>query len=311
VILVLLIGLLLIAVSFALFARTLLLPRMRAADSLRQIDVYGFSGTAAAAADAEPQGRLPRLHLREGLDSLAGTVGAAIAKRVPSVSEENLKRILQGAGFYTLQPGRFVGYQALATIGLGGLFIWFALVGNANPFLSVVMVVTAILAGWSLPMAIVKRRARARAERIDLDMPDLIDMLVATVEAGVAFSSSLQMASKRLRGPLGEEVRLMLQEQSMGLGLNDALDNMLDRQNTPSVRAFVRALVQGEQLGVSIGQTLRNLSTEMRTLRRQLAEERAQKAPVKLVFPVVLLIFPALFVVTLGPAALRIHEIFQ
>ena len=97
----------------------------------------------------------------------------------------------------------------------------------------------------------------------------------------------------------------------MGLGLNQALDNMLRRQNTPSVRAFVRSLIQGERLGVSIGQNLRNLSHEMRTIRRQLAEERAQKAPVKLVFPVVLLIFPALFVVTLGPAALQMHAIFQ
>jgi tight adherence protein C len=230
---------------------------------------------------------------------------------VTSINEENLKRILQGAGFYTLQPGRFVGYQALGTVALGGVFIWLTVVGSTNPFLSMVTVVAAVLAGWCLPLAIVKRRARARAERIDLDMPDLIDMLVATVEAGIAFSSSLQMVAKRLRGPLGDEIRLTLQEQSMGLGLNDALNNMLNRQNTPSVRAFVRSLVQGEQLGISIGQTLRNLSTEMRTLRRQLAEARAQKAPVKLVFPVVLLIFPALFVVTLGPAALRIHAIFQ
>jgi tight adherence protein C len=310
VILVLLIGLFLIAVSFGLFARTLLLPRMRTAASLRQIDAYGFSGAALESADSAPRG-LPRLHLREGVDSLATKFGKLIASRVTSINEENLKRILQGAGFYTLQPGRFVGYQALGTVALGGVFIWLTVVGSTNPFLSMVTVVAAVLAGWCLPLAIVKRRARARAERIDLDMPDLIDMLVATVEAGIAFSSSLQMVAKRLRGPLGDEIRLTLQEQSMGLGLNDALNNMLNRQNTPSVRAFVRSLVQGEQLGISIGQTLRNLSTEMRTLRRQLAEARAQKAPVKLVFPVVLLIFPALFVVTLGPAALRIHAIFQ
>ena len=309
-ILVLLIGLFLIAVSFGLFARTLLLPRMRTAASLRQIDAYGFSGAALESADSAPRG-LPRLHLREGVDSLATKFGKLIASRVTSINEENLKRILQGAGFYTLQPGRFVGYQALGTVALGGVFIWLTVVGSTNPFLSMVTVVAAVLAGWCLPLAIVKRRARARAERIDLDMPDLIDMLVATVEAGIAFSSSLQMVAKRLRGPLGDEIRLTLQEQSMGLGLNDALNNMLNRQNTPSVRAFVRSLVQGEQLGISIGQTLRNLSTEMRTLRRQLAEARAQKAPVKLVFPVVLLIFPALFVVTLGPAALRIHAIFQ
>jgi tight adherence protein C len=97
----------------------------------------------------------------------------------------------------------------------------------------------------------------------------------------------------------------------MGLGFNEALTNMLDRQNTRSVRAFVRSLIQGEELGVAVGQTLRNLSHEMRALRRQLAEERAQKAPVKLVFPIVLLILPALLLITLGPAIVRIHDIFR
>jgi tight adherence protein C len=311
VILVLLIGLLLIAISFGLFARSLLMPRLRAAESLKQIDVYGFSGTAATSADAMPQGAPPSLGLRRRLDALAGRLGQLISSNSTSMSEQNLRRLLQAAGYYTTPPRRFVGYQALGTVVTAALFIWIAVVGDSSPFLSVVLVVVAVLGGWALPMAYVKRRGRARGERIDLDMPDLIDMLVATVEAGIAFSSSLQMTSRRMRGPLGEELRLTMQEQSMGLGLNEALENMLARQDTPSVRAFVRSLVQGEQLGVSIGQTLRNLSHEMRTLRRQLAEERAQKAPVKLVFPVVLLILPALFVVTLGPAFLRIQQVFQ
>jgi tight adherence protein C len=311
VILILLIGLVLIAVSFGLFARSLLLPRLRAAESLRQIDVYGFSGTAAASPAEATGGRLPRLHLREGMDSLAARLGTFVSGHVKSLSEENLRRLLLGAGVYTVQPRRFVGYQALGTLVLGALSIWFAIAGDGNPLLSLVLVIATFLCAWTLPVMYLKRRARTRGERIDLDMPDLIDMLVATVEAGIAFSSSLQMASKRLRGPLGEELRLTLQEQSMGLGLNDALNNMLTRQSTPSVRAFVRSLIQGEQLGVSIGQTLRSLSREMRTLRRQLAEERAQKAPVKLVFPVVLLSCPALFVVTLGPAFIQIHGIFS
>ena len=157
------------------------------------------------------------------------------------MSEENLRKILQGAGFYTVQPRRFVGYQALGTLAMGALFIWFVLAGDANPLLGIITVVTALLCGWSLPLTFVKRRARTRGERIDLDMPELIDMLVATVEAGIAFGSSLQMAAKRFRGPLGEELRLTLQEQSMGLGLNQALDNMLRRQNTP-VRARLRAV---------------------------------------------------------------------
>ena len=306
-ILILLIGILCVAVSFGLFARTLLLSRFRAAESLRQIDAYGFGSIGNGAQSRT----LPHLRLKKTVDALAGGFGNLLSRHVKSANEENLKRLLQGAGFYTLPPRRFVGYQVLGTFTLGGLFVWFAFTGNRNPLLSMLTVIIAVLCGWSLPLTFVKRRARIRGVRIDYDMPDLIDMLVATVEAGVAFSASLQIAARRLRGPLGDELRLSLQEQSMGLGLNDALNNMLERHNTRALRAFVRALIQGEQLGVSVGQTLRNLSEDMRILRRQLAEERAQKAPVKLVFPVVLLILPAMFVVTLGPAVLRIHGVFH
>jgi tight adherence protein C len=310
-ILILLVGLLLIAVSFGLFARALLLSRLRAAKALRQIDAYGFGATTDKLAPGRAKATLPSLHLKDAVDVVAGRFGTLLSRRVKNASEENLKLLLQGAGFYTLPPRRFIGYQVIGTLTLGALFLWFAVTGNRSPVVSLLIVIIAVLCGWSLPLTLVKRRARRRGERIDYDMPDLIDMLVATVEAGMAFSSSLQIAARRFRGPLGDELRLSLQEQSMGLGLNDALKNMLERQDTRAVRAFVRSLIQGEQLGVSVGQTLRNLSHDMRTLRRQLAEERAQKAPVKLVFPVVLLIFPALFVVTLGPAALRIHGIFQ
>jgi tight adherence protein C len=141
-------------------------------------------------------------------------------------------------------------------------------------------------------------------------MPDLVDTLVATVEAGIAFSASLQIASRRFRGALGEELRLTMQEHSMGLSLQDSLTHMVERQDSPSMRTFVRSLVQGEQLGISVGQTLRNLSHDMRMRRRQLAEEKAHQAPVKMVFPLVLFIFPALLTVILGPAFLTISHIF-
>jgi tight adherence protein C len=309
VILILLIGLLFVAVSFGLFARGLLLSRLRATEALRQIDAYGFRSTGTTVGRAH--GTRRELHLRDGVDAIAGRFGTLLSRYVKGASEENLRRLLCGAGFYTLPPRRFVGYQLLGTLMLGALFFWYAIVSKGSPLVSLFVLIIALLCGWSLPLTFVKRRARLRAEQIDYDMPELIDTLVATVEAGMAFSSALQIAARRFKGPLGEELRLSLQEQSMGLGLNDALNNMFERQNSRAVRAFVRALIQGEQLGVSVGQTLRNLSHDMRTLRRQLAEERAQKAPVKLVFPVVLLILPALFVITLGPAALRIHGIFS
>ena len=109
-----------------------------------------------------------------------------------------------------------------------------------------------------------------------------------------------------MTGPLAEELRLAVHEQNMGLDVEDALANMAARADTPSMRSFVRSIIQGETLGVSIGKIMRDLALEMRKRRRQVAEERAQKAPTKMLFPLVLLIFPAMFVVILGPAAIQI-----
>jgi tight adherence protein C len=150
-----------------------------------------------------------------------------------------------------------------------------------------------------------RRRARVRLEDIDSQMPELIDLLVTTVEAGVGFSGSFQMASERFRGALGDELRLTLAEQGMGLSTEAALGNMLERADTPAMRSFVRTVLQGETLGVSIGKIMRDLAEEMRKRRRQKAEERAQKAPTKLLFPLVFLILPAIFVVLLGPAVIQ------
>jgi tight adherence protein C len=306
-ILVLLIGLFFVGIAAALFARTLLLGRAQATGGLRQIDAYGFMADAPTSTDEQAR----RIDFRARLDAVASSVGGVVSGRVTSLSEENLKRLLVGAGYYSMSPGRFVGYQALATLVLGIGWLWLSIASGASTALVILGTIVALLAGWTLPTLHLKRRVKARLERIAYEMPELIDTLVATVEAGIAFSASLQIASRRFRGPLGEELRLTLQEQAMGLGLNDAMTHFLERCDTPPVRSFVRSLIQGEQLGVSVGQTLRGLAHEMRIRRRQMAEERAQKAPVKLVFPLVLFIFPAMLIVILGPAALRIHEVFS
>jgi tight adherence protein C len=134
----------------------------------------------------------------------------------------------------------------------------------------------------------------------------LIDLLLATIEAGLGFAGSLQLVADRFDGPLGQELRLTLHEQSMGLSTERALSNLLERCDTPSVRAFVRAISQGESLGVSIGAMMRNLARETRKRRRQAANEKVQKAPVKMLFPLVFMIFPALLIVLLYPA---IHQV--
>jgi tight adherence protein C len=170
-------------------------------------------------------------------------------------------------------------------------------------------VVFLAIVGWILPMLVLNRRARQRTAAMDYELPELIDLLVVTLEAGVSFVASLQMAAERLAGPLGVELRITLQEQRMGLTTNEALKGMLDRADTPGMRTFVRSVLQGETLGTSTGQIMRNLAIEMRKRRRSTAEERAQKAPVKILFPLVFLIFPAMFIVLLGPVAYSLGQL--
>jgi tight adherence protein C len=145
-------------------------------------------------------------------------------------------------------------------------------------------------------------------DRVDRDLPELIDLLTATIEAGLGFAGSLQLVADRFQGPLGQELRLTLHEQGMGLSTDQALSNLVERCETPSVRAFARAVSQGETLGVSIGSMMRNLAAETRKRRRQNATEKVQKAPVKMLFPLVFCVFPALFIVLLFPALYRVVE---
>jgi tight adherence protein C len=203
---------------------------------------------------------------------------------------------------------KFMGYRLLSTIALPAIWLWFGSTTGAGPLRFFVGFLFGAALGWQGPMVIVRRRSRKRLEAIDAEMPELIDLLVTTVEAGVAFSGSLRLAATRFHGALGDELRLAIQEQEMGLSANEALTNMLARADTAAMRSFVRSILQGETLGVSIGKIMRDLAIEMRKRRRQLAEERVQKAPTKMIFPLVLLIFPGMFVVLLGPAGLQILQ---
>ena len=226
-----------------------------------------------------------------------------MASRLTRVDLVQMRRDLLGAGFYNVTAEAYLGFRILATFGLTAFLFLLAIA--APSAVAIVGLGIAVVLGWRLPAISVQRRAERRRDDIDSELPELIDLLVVSVEAGVGLGSAQQLIAGRLHGPMGDELRLMLQEQSMGLSTDQALTNLLERCETPSVRSFVRSLQQGERLGVSIGTILRNLAVEMRTRRRQAAEERAQKAPVKILFPLVFLIFPAIFIVTPGPPTSR------
>jgi tight adherence protein C len=214
------------------------------------------------------------------------------------------------AGMYTTSPNTFLGYRVLSSMTLPLAMVWLLTASGSGGGLVVLGAIFGVFTGWSLPTSVVHRRAQRRMERVEEDLPELIDLLVVTVEAGLGFNGSLRVAAERFHGPLRDELRLTLQEQRLGLPTNAALTNLLERCETPSMRSFVRSVLQGENLGVSIGQIMRNLGIEMRKRRRQYAEERAQKAPVKMLFPLIFLLLPALFIVLLFPALYTFLQTF-
>jgi len=294
----------LFAVAAALIATAVLEPRLRRSEYLSTIEAYSYTGRH----DLTLPTTTREAQARQSLDRLASSLGDFVAQKILNVREDQIQKELVAAGFFRVGPRRFLGYRVLSAVSAGILAIWLFSISGKSAGAVLLFVVIAVLLGWMAPNFYVHRRARLRLARIDEQLPAMIDLLVVTLEAGIAFTGALRMASDRLGGPLGEELRLTIQEQALGLTTMEALENWLRRCDTPSVRGFVRAMVQGERLGVSIGQILRNQAVEMRARQKAVVEERAQKAPLKILFPLVFLIFPAMFLIILGPAILNISK---
>ena len=299
-VLILILAVILVGTAVALVASAVIEPRVRRSEHISGIEAYGYSAPVAGAKVGKPA--------RASLDDLAGSIGDLVTRRILKIREDELQRELVAAGLFNLGARRFIGYRVLFALGFLVGSIWLLALAGSSSVLILLLALVAGVFGWVAPNMYVHRRARTRLEAIDDSLPALIDLLVVTLEAGVSFAGAMRMASERLAGPLGEEIRLTIQEQALGLSSLEALENWLRRCDTPSVRSFVRAMVQGDRLGVSIGQILRNQAVEMRARQRATVEERAQKAPIKILFPLVFLIFPAMFVVILGPALFDIAK---
>jgi tight adherence protein C len=199
---------------------------------------------------------------------------------------------------------------AIVALGVGGGYV----VGVRGPgyMLGVLWMPMLGFVGYMVPQAWLGRRAQARQAQIQRHLADTIDLLTISVEAGLAFDAALLHTRRSMRGPLAEELGRMLHEMHLGISRPDAMRHLAERNDVEELRSFVLAMVQADVFGVSIANVLRAQSDELRVKRRQRAEERAMKTPVKLLFPMIACILPALLVLVVGPGVIRIaHELMS
>lgn len=230
-----------------------------------------------------------------------------VARRMSNEKRLYFQLRLQAAGNPGgFGPGEFRLAQFLAACG-GGILAagggWLAGVGASRVFLITLL---GLICGWMLPEIFLNLRIKERRETVIRSLPDALDLLMVSVEAGLGFDLALVKVTERFTGVLAGEFRRVLQEMKLGKPRRNALKDMAERVGADDLTTFVGALTQADQMGVGIGNILRLQTEQLRRKRRQRAEEQAMKAPVKMLIPLVFFIFPALFVILLGPAVLQI-----
>lgn len=223
-----------------------------------------------------------------------------------------LQKQLAQAGYPgELKPQEFFAIQVivfvvclLSSIGICAMWV------RGNFMLALQIIGAGAIFGILMPRLWLTRRIKDRQHSVQLQLPDIMDLLTVSVEAGLGFDAGLGKVIEKMKGPLPDEFRVILREIRVGKTRKQALRDSMDRIGVTDVEAFFSAVIQAEQLGVSLAKVLRVQSDQLRQKRRQRAEEQAQKAPVKMMFPLVLFIFPVILIVLLGPAIIRAYDIF-
>ena len=202
-------------------------------------------------------------------------------------------------------PSEFFGVRAVACAALGGLIFLMLSVANVDWLQRIGMTVVFALLGFMLPALWLGQKIRSRKDSVIRSLPDALDLLTICVEAGLGFDQAMQKVAEKWDDELSRAFARVLHEIRLGKTRREALRDLANRLDLSDVTSFVAAVIQAEQLGVSIAKVLRIQADQMRIRRRQRAEEKAHQAPVKMLFPMVFLIFPAIWIVLLGPALLQ------
>jgi len=234
-------------------------------------------------------------------------IGRLAGSTAPKQMQERFQQALDEAG----NPISINTYLALRGIGMFGLPVCYLALFAVRGGLGLPQIVVAALlayAGSYLPKRWVSSKAEARRKAIERSLPDALDLIVVSMEAGLALDGAIAKVVEKTRGPLKDELKRTLQEIQLGKPRRDALRQLGQRTKVKDLLTLVNAVVQADQMGVSMAQVMRTQADEARLKRRQRAEERAHQAAVKMLFPLVFFILPAVMIVTTGPAALTIYH---
>jgi tight adherence protein C len=235
---------------------------------------------------------------------------AKIMLRVnPRTPTESVAAKLMAAGMRKTSPTGFIASKGIFAIV--GFFGGLILAGMFAPKYTMLSALGMTLLGFVGPGMYLNSKIRRRQAAVAAELPDALDLLAVSVEAGLGFDGAVQKLTEHMEGPLIEEFEMALGEMRIGEGRQEALKKMSERSESPEMASFVRAIIQADQLGISLGRILKVQAGDTRLKRQMEAEEKAMKAPIKMLFPTVLFIFPAMFLVVLGPAFLNLAKFFS
>ncbi len=294
-----------IATLVAASSRQAARPVQDAAGYLR-----GLDGTPEPSTD-EFEKMLSEPFIGRVMRPLGGRVLGSVSGVLPGNYRDGVRTKLLHAGLAgRLRAEEVITMQVLAGGAVFLLALLWAAYTDASSQMQLLALVLLAMIGALLPNVWITRKATERQESVLRDLPDTIDLLAISVEAGLGFEAALGVVCEHFDSPLADEFSRTLQEMELGLPRREALQGLKRRTDVPDLSNFVLALTQADALGMPIGRVLKTQAGEMRSKRRQWAREKAAKLPVKILFPLVLFVFPPIFVVILGPAAAEIGKVF-
>lgn len=235
----------------------------------------------------------------------------ALGRLTPAQGMEKVRQqIILAGNPYNMGTSEFMGARMMALVVLGGVTFLLTLLLGADSIGKILFPAVMALVGYLLPVFWLRGRVKKRQKVILKTLPDAIDMMTISVEAGLAFDGAMQRVAEKWNNALSAEFQKALSEMRVGTTKRDALHQLVQRTGVPDLSTFVASIIQADQLGVSIAKVLRIQSEQMRMRRRQRAEEQAHKAPILMMIPMVFLIFPAVYIVILGPAIPKMMQAF-